>query len=488
MKDILGLVLSARAKRGDIRKNLALQKLPSVSLSLNIPGYPKSDKTIAVFFATVLVQLKRYLKAQRIFLDEIKSLSQTDEAGDFFIVPLTVDSSLKHSVERVKEICQSFEGEHPLGRLIDVDITDRNGQAVSSGKMKGCFICEDRAAVQCMKEETHSKEELRDYIFNAIEQYLNKDTEKSVCRRLTTLATQAMLYEISLAPKPGAVDRLNCGSHEDMDYFTFLNSSAVISSYFNELATAGYCFNASKDQILPTIRMIGLEMEEQMFKATGSVNTQKGIIFLFGLTLFHAAWVIAQIGYFDLEIFIENLKQSTRGLVANELPTPSMEPAGGTTHGEICAQRYGLQLGGGIRREVEQGLPTVISYGLNVLKEHVIAQDVWLKEIDSKEPLMRTLLSLMSVNNDTNILFRKGPEQLEKVKSLALAVLKESGAEAREKKYRHLVGYCLKEHISPGGSSDLLAVTILIYFIELEFPSKPSAQSSKANTVASYEF
>ena len=39
--------------------------------------------------------------------------------------------------------------------------------------------------------------------------------------RIAEFATRALLYEVSVTPKPGLVDRANAGSHQDMDFYTF---------------------------------------------------------------------------------------------------------------------------------------------------------------------------------------------------------------------------------------------------------------------------
>jgi holo-ACP synthase / triphosphoribosyl-dephospho-CoA synthase len=483
--EIIEKILKARESRSELRCRLTEGRTATLSLSLNIPGYPKSDQRLAVFFNVVLADLKRYLAAHRIELDKKNARRFCDEAGDFFIAPLVASEvqgeappgtpkspiSLRiTTLETIKSLCESFEESHPVGRVIDIDIFCADQVPVSSGKAKKCFICENKPAVACMREETHSKEELRSYILPGIHRFLETHRRKDVCTRLASLATKAALHEVSLSPKPGTVDRFDSGSHDDMDFCTFMNSTSALSPYFYRLAEAGFNFDGPSESALPSIRAIGLEMEEAMFRETGGVNTQKGIIFLFGITLFVTAHVIRKNEFFERESFVQYIIQYIK-LFCNKLTENELDSLIDTdsqrrlTHGEQCFRRYGKELGGGVRYEVEMGLPTVFNCGLPVLQESLKNPGDLYLEQHLQEPLTRTLLSIMSVNNDSNILFRKGKFQLESVKSLASEALRAETSSDREKHFTKLVEYCRKENLSPGGSTDLLAVTLLLFFI-----------------------
>ncbi len=105
-----------------------------------------------------------------------------------------------------------------------------------------------------------------------------------------------------------------------MNYSTFMNSTAAISGYFTELAKAGFDF-AEKDmtKALPVIRNIGLRMEKAMFESTNHVNTQKGIIFLMGISLFSSGYLFAHEDGFGIEKFRTILKSICRNLTEREL-------------------------------------------------------------------------------------------------------------------------------------------------------------------------
>ena len=61
-------------------------------------------------------------------------------------------------------------------------------------------------------------------------------------------AVRGLLYEVSTTPKPGLVDRNNSGSHKDMDFFTFLDSSASLIPWFREFFCLGWDHSSESDR------------------------------------------------------------------------------------------------------------------------------------------------------------------------------------------------------------------------------------------------
>ena len=70
----------------------------------------------------------------------------------------------------------------------------------------------------------------------------------------------------------------------------------------------------------------------------------------------------------------------------------------------------------------------------------------------------------MSVNNDTNILYRRGIDVLEELKGISVRILKNNDFTANG--LTEISEFCMKQNISPGGSADLLALSIFIYALE----------------------
>ncbi len=461
--EIRSRVLAAREKRASLRQRLSLPGCGAISLSLNIPGYPKTTPLLSDLFDDVLLECKQFLQAHRVILDTAQEVRQTDAAGDFYLAPLS-DSRPPGAI---KALAEAFEMHHPLGRILDLDIADRQGQPVSSGKLKQCLLCK-RPAVVCMREASHDYEELREHITRESRRYLAEKAGKQTCRQLAALALKAILYEISASPKPGLVGRFEQGAHHDMDYFTFIDSTSALAGYFEELALSGSRFDGPDlREALPIIRAIGLKMESAMFAATRGVNTQKGLIFLIGLALFSAARCIAQDGIFSAGRFRDTIAAICANLVQNELMASAADEK---THGILCYRRYGFT-GAGVRKEAEDGLPSVFDQGLPELTAALagFGEDVAAASINAA--LTKTLLRLMTTVSDSNILYRKDLQILNNVQHMAQKVLDAADEVAGGERYRELLHYCRREHISPGGSADLLAITVFVYFVGRSFSS-----------------
>ena len=68
---------------------------------------------------------------------------------------------------------------------------------------------------------------------------------RKAARRIACCAKKALLYEVSVTPKPGLVDRADSGCHRDMDYHTFLDSIASLPPYFEICAAEGAAVGAA---------------------------------------------------------------------------------------------------------------------------------------------------------------------------------------------------------------------------------------------------
>ena len=129
------------------------------------------------------------------------------------------------------------------------------------------------------------------------------------------------------------------------------------------------------------------------------------------------------------------------------------------TYGEKLYLKYGVK---GIRGEVQSGFETVREHSMPVLN------DLLNKNMHINDILVHVLLNLMAYSEDSNILGRHNMETLDFVKEKAQAALKHGGYLTPYGKL--FVGemdkYFIEKKISPGGSADLLAVTIMLYILE----------------------
>jgi len=281
------------------------------------------------------------------------------------------------------------------------------------------------------------------------------------CQYISELAVRAMLYEVSATPKPGLVDRNNSGAHKDMDFYTFMASSAALASTFYLCTKAGLDFNKTDYRpLLQQIRPIGIEGERKMFATTKGVNTHKGLIFSLGILAATAGSIFTETKntIFDVDILCERVQEMTRGITEEEFSY--IRRKGNLTYGERLFLKYGIK---GIRGEVESGFETVRSCSLPVLRELIRNTDKTKNDI-----CVQILLHLMTSTEDSNVIGRHDLSTLSYVKERAKDALSAGGVFTEEGRQRILKmdeDFIMK-HISPGGSADLLAVTLLLSFLE----------------------
>ncbi|AKL96876.1 2-(5''-triphosphoribosyl)-3'-dephosphocoenzyme-A synthase CitG [Clostridium aceticum] len=276
-----------------------------------------------------------------------------------------------------------------------------------------------------------------------------------ICQYLSELAIKSMLYEVSATPKPGLVDRNNAGAHKDMDFFTFMASSAALSNTFYQCAKAGTGFEGKAlTELMNSIRPIGIQGEKRMFRTTQGINTHKGLIFSLGIIVAVAAvqYREAQSLKMQVEKICDKVKSMTKGISDRELGNVSK--ASPCTYGEKLFQKYGVK---GIRGEVESGFHTVRTHSLPIFQELIKSGK------NMNDTLVQVLLHLMTVTEDSNILGRHDWETLEYVKTSAREVLDRGGMFTEEGKQRiiKMDREFIDRNISPGGSADLLAVTMM---------------------------
>ena len=162
---------------------------------------------------------------------------------------------------------------------------------------------------------------------------------------VSEIAMRSILLELSATPKPGLVDRFNSGSHSDMSYETFILSTSAIIPYFSYMAQAGIEYGTSSEplcNLLPVIRTIGLAAEQRMFSVTGGINTQKGIIFLIGLTCGACGYLLSAKEKITPANLSTVISEISKDIIQNELS--DLENKRNLTSGEKIFLQYKIQL------------------------------------------------------------------------------------------------------------------------------------------------
>jgi triphosphoribosyl-dephospho-CoA synthase len=283
-------------------------------------------------------------------------------------------------------------------------------------------------------------------------------------------ADQALKTELMLTPKPGLVDQHNCGAHCDMDIATFRASVQTIAPWWLRFVEIGYaCTDAPAGDFLGLVRPAGVGCEQAMLKATRGVNTHKGAIFALGLLCSAAGRLLSRNAGLNRECLCSEVARIGADLVPRELSNTQVA----NTAGERCFRLYGIT---GSRGEAASGYAAVRSVALPVYdrsRRDGASEDM---------ALLQTLLHLMAINDDTNLVSRGGLAGLNFVREYSRKLLREGGVLAQDglKRMEAFDAELVTRRLSPGGSADLLAVTwFLSRFPASDEESEESGASRK---------
>lgn len=184
-----------------------------------------------------------------------------------------------------------------------------------------------------------------------------------------------------------------------MSILTFAAGSAVLAKAFSDLQILGMKHNGNYQELFGKVRRYGVSAEQELLRVTKGVNTQRGILFAGGL-LAAAAGTAMNKGL-DSKALCSIVAEMTQGLTENELA--GLQADRPLTAGERLYQAYGIT---GIRGEVEAGFPSVRQNGLPGLKE------AFAKGAGLNDALVHALVHLMTVVQDSNVIWRGGYAKL----------------------------------------------------------------------------
>ena len=281
-----------------------------------------------------------------------------------------------------------------------------------------------------------------DHLFLDISQY---------AMRLDLLARTALYEEVSLAHKPGLVCPTTQGSHQDMDFALFERSIQSLTYYFQE-----QCLNGYHEVGFDSIRQCGIQAEQKMMTATTQINTHKGAIFNLGFASAAVGKCLAQEVSVNAISIARMIQQTWQEELLHHL---ERNP---NSHGQRMRSQYGIT---GAIEEVASGFKTV----LDVAVPHYL--EIYAKTEDKKRASLQALFALMSHLQDTNIVWRGGLSALYIVQDMAKQFLARGGVLQHNwmQDVSKVEDYFVQHHLSPGGSADLLGVTLFMLKVEHEF-------------------
>ncbi len=163
----LDRLLASRDTRRAIQQQLMAANPEStlVCLTVVMPGSVKRNEQSLTVAQAAVEALKHELDGRISYLDE-RDLPTGYEA--FLLVSMA-------PLEAKKITCM-IEETHPLGRLFDIDVFDTGGLPVPREavglQLRRCMLC-DNEARWCMRNRTHTQEELHNHINELISNYVH---------------------------------------------------------------------------------------------------------------------------------------------------------------------------------------------------------------------------------------------------------------------------------------------------------------------------
>ena len=410
-------MLDAREHRQEVQRMLLSEHhLPVISFTLNIVGPVKVFPLALRTFHEGIRLIETQCHAWKIPI--IATYSTTSHTGHEYFWAVDGDARF------IKENLCLLEDSVALGRLFDIDVIQTDGMKISRTDLgfstRKCLICNQEAFV-CSRARTHSVKELLEQECQIMTNYFAKQH----ARKLSSLSMQALVYEVSVTPKPGLVDRNNTGAHQDMDIFTFEASAVSLNHYFEQFA------------------LCGIENGHEPFSRIFSRLRSLGYMYA------------NHIPYSP-----DTLLKINRKLVADVLEDfNDVTVENARTNGERLYALYGMK---GARGEALSGYHTVLKKALPVLK-HQLDRGLSLNDAGAV-----TLLYIMAHSEDTNIVNRSSYHSMKKIQALLRETLNDPEFINKDPipYIESLDREFIKNNISPGGSADLLALTFFLYLFE----------------------
>lgn len=420
-------ILACRELRAETQRALLAHHRSVACFTMNIPGEIKHTPLIEFAFRHGVAHFEALLPAPA---KKIIACAPTG-CEAFFAFDIAAG--------RIKHAALAVEEGGRVGRLYDIDVLDDVGEKLSRGEERRCIVCGGPVRA-CARSRAHGLEELLLRVDSILCEF--------AAQKLAGYAHDALLLEVNATPKPGLVDRANCGAHRDMDLSSFHRSAAAIRPYFENmvrLALNGYA--REPEALMQTLRAQGLAAERAMLFATGGANAHKGAIFSMGLILAGVAISLKT----EEKALIAAERLARIGL-ADALAAARGEPA---TNGERIYQKTGAL---GARGEAAKGFPAA--------REAQKALAGFLDQGYSLEDAaVLTLPTIMETLEDTNLLHRGGEESLRFAQRSAAHINALPPAE-RMAALCALDGAFIARNLSPGGCADVLALALLFHALE----------------------
>ncbi|WFA08127.1 citrate lyase holo-[acyl-carrier protein] synthase [Tissierella sp. Yu-01] len=140
-----------------------------ISFTLNIPGIIKDNELYRKIHDEGFKQIVKSIKDNSLEIKYKEYISKSTGSEGYISVDV--------QAEELKRIMVSLEINHPLGRIFDIDVFDKNHNQMSRSdlglKVRKCLLCNKDARL-CMREKNHTYEELISRIEELSKEYFTQ--------------------------------------------------------------------------------------------------------------------------------------------------------------------------------------------------------------------------------------------------------------------------------------------------------------------------
>ena len=280
----------------------------------------------------------------------------------------------------------------------------------------------------------------------------------STLESLASCLIQGARRELHMTPKPGLVDRRNCGSHHDLTLALMEASIAIVAEFLQETVRsliAGEPFECQKQ--------LGIVAEQRLYCELGT-NTHKGFIFLSGMLLI-ARWHANS----DNDAQIRDALAQLAVRFFRSAPIVA-------SNGQRVRELYQTQ---GIIGETALGMPSLFDVALPAFRTAMARYG------DSEIASFVVMARLMQCVEDTTTLHRAGPLGLHRLRKdgRRLERLIASGGdhlaylEALDRDY-------IRMNMTMGGVADMIGMAFGCLLFARELDEDLTAASPRLHVVA----
>jgi holo-ACP synthase len=138
-----------------------------ICLRVNYPGLRKNNRKTIIIVKELEKELQHSFKNLIVY-----NYFKTTYEGP---IALFVVDELSH---KVKKNTIDIEENHPLGRLVDIDVYNESGEGISRTELnlpsRKCFLCDKEAHI-CVRSKAHEVEEIKKYINKTLQEFMRKE-------------------------------------------------------------------------------------------------------------------------------------------------------------------------------------------------------------------------------------------------------------------------------------------------------------------------